>query len=152
MNGKGPHLGLVLTKGAVRGYSIENRSRANESSNIRGTIALNTESFSLKPGQSYTLQWKLFWHQGWKDFYTKAKNRFVHVKDKYVISKGEKIKIETDALKTVNIKQNNIVITGDKPGNTVRKLSLTMVRNILFSIIWSSLHQRKYLKNVPISL
>ncbi|WP_309047141.1 hypothetical protein [Elizabethkingia miricola] len=124
MNGKGSHLGLVLTKGAVRGYSIENRSRANESSNIRGTIALNTESFSLKPGQSYTLQWKLFWHQGWKDFYTKAKNvGFVHVKaDKYVISKGEKIKIETDALKTVNIKQNNIVITGDKPGEYSQKI------------------------------
>ncbi|KUG12198.1 hypothetical protein AMC91_08975 [Elizabethkingia miricola] len=124
MNGISPHLGLVLTKGALKGYSIENRSRANESSNIRGTVALNTESFNLKPGQSYTLQWKLFWHQGWKDFYIKAKKiGFVNVKaDKYVISKGEKIKIETDASKTVNIKQNNIVITGDKPGEYSQKI------------------------------
>uniref|UniRef100_UPI00162AEDBD six-hairpin glycosidase n=1 Tax=Elizabethkingia anophelis TaxID=1117645 RepID=UPI00162AEDBD len=124
MNGKGPHLGLVLTKGALKGYSIGNRNKADEPSNVRGTIALKTEPFSLKPKQSYTLQWKLFWHQGWKDFYAKAKKTgFVHVTaDKYVISKGEKIKIETDALKTLNIKQNNIVITGDKPGEYSQKI------------------------------
>ncbi|MCL1669113.1 DUF5695 domain-containing protein [Elizabethkingia ursingii] len=124
MNGKGMHLGMILTKGALKGYSIENRSSANGSSNMRGTIALNTESFSLKPGHSYTLQWKLFWHQGWNDFYTKAKKiGFVHVKaNKYVISKGEEIKIETDAIKTANIKQNNIILTGEKPGEYRQKI------------------------------
>lgn len=55
--------------------------------------------------------------------YKSKKIGFVNVKaDKYVISKGEKIKIETDASKTVNIKQNNIVITGDKPGEYSQKI------------------------------
>ena len=62
MNGRGPHLGLVLTKGAFQSYSIENRNTNKDGgwSNSRGTMAMNIENFSLRPGQSYTLQWKLF--------------------------------------------------------------------------------------------
>ncbi|MGJ1364322.1 six-hairpin glycosidase [Sphingobacterium spiritivorum] len=126
MNGSGPHLGLILTKGALQSYVVENRNTNKEGgwSNSRGTMALKVENFSLKPGQSYVLQWKIFWHEGWKDFYAKAKNLgFVHVKaDKYVTSKGGKIKIETDALKTAKLKHKTILVTGDKPGEYSKKI------------------------------
>ncbi|MCT4011334.1 six-hairpin glycosidase [Elizabethkingia anophelis] len=126
MNGRGPHLGLVLTKGAFQSYSIENRNTNKDGgwSNSRGTMVMNIENFSLRPGQSYTLQWKLFWHKGWDDFYEKAKKLgFVRVNvNKYVISEGEKLEIGIDAKKTTQIKQNSIVLTGNKPGEYQQKI------------------------------
>lgn len=124
MNGTGPHLGLVLTKGALQGYAIENRSPANGWSNSRGTMALETEAVVLKPGQTYVLQWKMFWHTGWGDFFVKAKNLgFVQVKaDKYVIAKGEKITIQADAVQAAGLKQKKWLVTGDKPGEYSQKI------------------------------
>ncbi len=124
MNGTGPHLGLVLTKGALQGYGIDNRSRDNNSSNARGTITLETASFTLKPGQNYVVQWKMFWHKGWDDFYVKARNLgFVQVKaDKYVLAKGDKMTIQADAVPAAGLKQKRMVVTGDKPGEYSRKI------------------------------
>ena len=118
MNGQGPHLGLVLTKGAIDCYAIENRSRANNSSNSRGTIVLNVAPFSLKPGESYTLQWKMFWHEGWDDFYKTAKKLgFVRLDaDRYVISKNEKLRINIDAADYHGIKKKNIEVLGNNDG------------------------------------
>lgn len=68
MGGAAPHLGMVLTGGRLLGYSIEGRDRR-VSSNARGIFLLHPEGFTLKPGQKYRLAWKLFWHQGWEDFF-----------------------------------------------------------------------------------
>ena len=112
MDGVGPHLGLVFTKGAMASYSIENRGVNGggnyKSSNTRGTILLNMPTMTLKPNEEYTVQWKLFWHNGWDDFFVIAKTMgFVRVDaDKYVMNQNESVKVKLDA----NVKLKNKVL------------------------------------------
>ena len=116
MGGEGPHLGLVLTRGALSSYSIQNRGRFKEmdrrytGSNARGTISLNVAPFELGPAGTYTLQWKLFWHKGWEDFYQKALARgFVKLDaPKYVVNKGESLKINIEANNQAGIKNKTV--------------------------------------------
>lgn len=61
-----------------------------------------------------------------------------------MISEGEKLEIGIDAKKTTQIKQNSIVLTGNKPGEYQQKLNITMVRNIPLLITWLFLLQKKY--------
>lgn len=124
MNGKAKHLGLVFTKGAMIGYSIANREIHKNipwkysASNIRGTIALNIESFNLKPGETYSVQWKLFWHNGWDDFYKKAEALgFVRLEaNKYVIEKNENLTISVNANTNSGLKNKQIIIKGNSLG------------------------------------
>lgn len=72
MGGKAPHLGMVLREGGLKGYSIE-RPRTTEGrlenlSNHRGDIILHPENFHLRPEETYTLAWELFWFQDKEDF------------------------------------------------------------------------------------
>ncbi|MGO4169557.1 hypothetical protein [Novosphingobium sp. YAF33] len=71
MGGRGPHLGLVVTAGALVGYSIEDRDQTTLS-NTRGTILVHPAIDALAPGQSASLGWTMFWHTGWDDFFVKA--------------------------------------------------------------------------------
>ncbi|MEX6686830.1 hypothetical protein QTN47_04960 [Danxiaibacter flavus] len=95
MDGIGPHLGLVLTQGALKSYSIENRGKdgggAYSSSNVRGTIVLNIADTTIPAGEEYVLQWKLFWHNDWNDFFAKARSLgFQQVEaSKYVVNLGD---------------------------------------------------------------
>ncbi len=59
------NLGLVLTKGTLDSYSIENCE-----SNIRGDIVLNSGFFTLTPNEEHTIEWELFWHTGNDEFYS----------------------------------------------------------------------------------
>lgn len=68
MGAFGPHLGMVLTKGSVKSYEIWERGRKKANSQTRGIIALNPINLVLKPGESYSLQWNLFVHNGNEDF------------------------------------------------------------------------------------
>lgn len=95
MGGEAPHLGLVLTKGSLNDYSIERDS--DQLSNDRGDILLHPTPFTLEPGESYELEWVLFWHEGEADFYQKLKEfgRFIEVKtERYVFRQGEKINLK----------------------------------------------------------
>ncbi|WP_347304667.1 hypothetical protein V5740_14180 (plasmid) [Croceibacterium sp. TMG7-5b_MA50] len=74
MGGRGPHLGLVLTQGALDGYSIEDRD-AVTLSNTRGTILIHPAINELQPGQSASVGWTMFWHGGWDDFFAQALRR-----------------------------------------------------------------------------
>lgn len=74
MGGRGPHLGLVLTEGSLDSYSIEGRETAT-SSNTRGTVLLHPLIGKLEPGQGSAVEWKLFWHTGWEDFFSQAVRR-----------------------------------------------------------------------------
>lgn len=74
MGGRGPHLGMVLTEGALDGYSIEDRDLVTLS-NTRGTFLLHPAIEALAPGQSSTIGWTLFWHCGWNDFFEQAQRR-----------------------------------------------------------------------------
>ncbi len=69
MGGQPPHLGLLLTEGALGSYSI--RRSLTEShcvSNTRGVFLLHPESFTLSPGGSRTVRWQLFRHDGPENF------------------------------------------------------------------------------------
>ena len=69
MGGKGPHLGLLLTEGALGSYSI--RRSLTEShclSNTRGVFLMHPESYNLAPGDSMTIRWRVFRHNGPEDF------------------------------------------------------------------------------------
>jgi hypothetical protein len=91
MSGQAPHLGLVLTQGAVSSYEVAERSREKGMSNFRGVIMLNPENFTLTPKENYTLAWRIFAHTGWDDFNLKLLDlgSVVAHADRYVYEKGE---------------------------------------------------------------
>ena len=60
------NLGLVLTKGSIDCYSVERDLE--KVSNDRGDFILHPAAFSLEPGESYTVEWELFFHKGTEDF------------------------------------------------------------------------------------
>ena len=88
MGGEAPHLGMVVTKGYVSGYSITGKSTSNE----RGVISLNFRPFELATGMSNTITWQLFWNTGWGDFYKQALQLgWVKASSNYyTLQKGEK--------------------------------------------------------------
>lgn len=96
MGGEAPHLGLVLNSGSIGGYSVERDIK--RASNDRGDFILHPSPFSLAPGESYTVSWTLFFHDGKEDFYTKAAQyckKFLNVRaDKYVLFGGETSNVE----------------------------------------------------------
>lgn len=92
MGGEAPHLGLTLTRGSLNCYSIE-RDRE-QLSHDRGDILLHPAPFNLEPGESYELEWVLFWHEGEADFYRQLKDfgRFIEVQaEKYVYETRKKV-------------------------------------------------------------
>lgn len=98
MGGEAPHLGLVLRKGSLQGYSVERISsyggREEELSNHRGDFILHPENLWLSPGESYTLEWELFWFQEKEDFraYLKNKSDFVTIEaERFVLFSGEEL-------------------------------------------------------------
>lgn len=92
MGGQAPHLGMVLTKGSLSGYSIE-RNIVSQS-NDRGCFLLHPSPMEIKAGESVTLEWVIFSHEGKDDFFRKAEYYqpyFVTVwADRYVLFQGEK--------------------------------------------------------------
>ena len=98
MGGEGPHLGMILTKGSLAGYSVERD--VSRISNDRGDFIMHPTPQVLNPREAFEIEWKLFWHNGKEDFYRKLSqihSRYVDVQaDKYVIFEGEDIKICVD--------------------------------------------------------
>jgi hypothetical protein len=97
MNGHGPHLGLVLTEGALTAYSITDRPW---DSNDRGTFVLQPPAMVLAPGKSTTIAWTIFWNNGWDDFFSKAMRtpEFIRLQAKaYTISPGQPLEVTADA-------------------------------------------------------
>ncbi|MDR2675199.1 MAG: hypothetical protein LBC18_10160 [Opitutaceae bacterium] len=68
MDASPPHLGLVVTAGALDAYSQRGGTLGD-----RGTFLLHPAAMTIPSGQSRTLSWKLFWHDGWDDFFAKAR-------------------------------------------------------------------------------
>lgn len=126
MGGEAPHLGLVLNKGAISGYSVERDME--RMSNDRGDFILHPSPFSLAPGESYTVAWTLFFHNGKEDFYEKASiycNKFLTVHaDKYVMFKGEASNIEIKANFAVASKDVQILLHGEKADFAIKNHSV----------------------------
>lgn len=94
MGGRAPHLGLVLTDGALTGYSIAGRDEVT-GSNTRGTFLLHPDVVGLAPGATRSVAWTLFWHSGWEDFFAQCARRsttFVQVEaSRYTAYLGETV-------------------------------------------------------------
>ena len=72
MGGEAPHLGLALTDGSLSGYSVERDFE--KISNDRGDFILHPSPVALVPNESFTIEWKLFWHNGKTIFTAKLIN------------------------------------------------------------------------------
>lgn len=95
MGGEAPHLGLVLTRGSLAAHSVMKDKK--KSGAIEKDILLHPMPFSLEPGESYELEWVLFWHDGENDFFSKIKKigRFIDIKsDKFVFELPERVEIK----------------------------------------------------------
>lgn len=99
MGGAAPHLGLVLTAGAVKSYEIWERGLDRANSQTRGIFALNLPDMQLRPGHSYTLAWRVFPHEGEQAFRQKVlgAGSVLVSANKYVFEKGETARIELES-------------------------------------------------------
>lgn len=102
MNQMGGHdrdlgLGLVLVKGALRGYSVEGRDETTLS-NTRGVFLLHPAVPILEPGEQSELEWTFFWHRGEDEFSRRCQHiseQFVSFNvSTYTITPGESSAIE----------------------------------------------------------
>ena len=94
MGGAAPHLGMVLTKGSLSTYSIERDLKLQ--SNDRGCFWLHPSAQEFAPGDTMTLEWKVFPHRGREDFREKLRafSQVILVDaEQYVIYPGEPIKV-----------------------------------------------------------
>ena len=64
MNGKGPHLGLMVTEGEITDYEVWEHAYSKGSSNFRGVLALCPPDTVLGKGECYRLSWRIFSHNG----------------------------------------------------------------------------------------
>lgn len=97
MGGAAPHLGLVLNKGSLSGYSIHNRITH---SNDRGQFVVHPSAMTLAPGEKAVVSWTLFWHQGWDDFYqqiAQSENVVRLEAERYTVTQGEPLRLSARA-------------------------------------------------------
>ena len=113
MSGVGPHLGLMVTEGEISDYEVWERGQKKGMSNFRGVLALSPSDMTLKPGQNYRLQWRLFAHSG-TDFDEQLLRRGGTVvrSDKYVYTAGETAKVDF-ITKTKTITKTKKITEGD---------------------------------------
>lgn len=94
MGGEPPHLGLVLTQGSLSSYSV--KRDLSRYSNDRGCFLLHPSPMELLPGETQTLRWVIFPHQGREDFFRQLArySRYVDVRaERYVVFPGETIRL-----------------------------------------------------------
>lgn len=83
------NLGLVVTRGALNSYSVEDCE-----TNCRGRFLLNLSNVCLSMGEEYVLEWVIFPHAGKDDFRQKAAKyrSFIDVSaSHYTVFSGEKV-------------------------------------------------------------
>lgn len=94
MGGRAPHLGMVLTKGSLGGYSVERDT--GKMSNDRGCFLLHPSPAVLMPGEEKEICWVLFPHRGREDFFGQASAfaKFIRVESTaWVLFCGEECRI-----------------------------------------------------------
>lgn len=95
MGGEPPHLGLVVTRGALGAYRIVRDVKT--MSNDRGIFWLNVAPMTLAPGEEYVLEWVIFPHEGVEDFFNRLRTvnpRHIDVETEgYNLFSGEAVRI-----------------------------------------------------------
>lgn len=114
MRGLGDGVGLMVTKGKISDYDVWERGNDKAYSNFRGVFALCPNDTVLDAGRSMTVAWRLFRHEGTKDFYRKLVeyDGAVVSSPKYVYQVGETAKVVLET-KSGKVKKS-VKIT--KPG------------------------------------
>ncbi|PSN63262.1 six-hairpin glycosidase [Corynespora cassiicola Philippines] len=117
MGGNDRDLGLVLVKGALDGYSVESRD-GTTLSNTRGVFLLHPLIPPIDPGEVRELEWTLFWHEGWDDFFGQCaiySEQFISFNaSTYTITPGENATIDlTGALVNQDTTINNSPVSCD---------------------------------------
>lgn len=115
------NIGVVVTKGAIEGYSID-RENQTIRSNTRGNIVVHPEPVELLTGESYTLEWEIFVHGGTDDF----ENRLVKYgkifpkAERYTVYADEdaKFHFESDA-RDIRIVLDGEDVPFEKNGNMI---------------------------------
>lgn len=92
MGGEAPHLGMILTKGSLSGYSIQRD--LSRQSNDRGCFLLHPAPMEIGAGERKILEWIVFPHSGGEDFVQKLEKynpNYVSVSARhYVLFREEK--------------------------------------------------------------
>ncbi|TDZ28478.1 hypothetical protein C8035_v007579 [Colletotrichum spinosum] len=92
MGGNYRNFGLVLTRGALAGYSFESRDSVTMC-NTRWVSLLYASIHTLQPGEASAFEWTWFWHGDWEDFFEQSAVRskqFIRVKsNSYTFVGGE---------------------------------------------------------------
>lgn len=146
MGGTAPHLGLVVTKGAIKSYEIWERSAQKGNSHYRGIIALNLPDLYLKPGEKYTIEWKIFTHNGNEDFKQQLLKHgsLLLSCNKYVFQKGETahLTIQTnDSLENCRAEINGVPIpikSTDNKNKYIVDIQLTQLGEVRLNIFYNN--------------
>ncbi|CAI4213654.1 unnamed protein product [Parascedosporium putredinis] len=120
MGGHGRDLGMVLTKGALSGYSIEGRDTIS-SSNTRGVFLLHPVVPTLAPGEEAVVEWAMFWHKGWDEFQRRCialSEQFVAIRaDSLTLAAGESTVVHLEGQRVNNqttVDGNRVNCEGDQ--------------------------------------
>lgn len=107
MNGEGTHIGLAVTQGSIEDYEVFERDAKKGLSNFRGVLAMNLPDLTLKPNESYEMEWRLFTHHD-TDFETCLIKRgsIVASSPRYVYEIGDTAKVRfCSATDTTSVQQ-----------------------------------------------
>ncbi len=122
MGGFAPHLGLMVTEGAVVHYDVWERGLHKHNSQTRGLFAMKLPEVVLRPQAEYVLEWRIFSHTGNDDFKRKILELggVIVESDKYVYAKGEKAEVVLHAgheLERCKAKLNGVPVSVTRRGN-----------------------------------
>jgi hypothetical protein len=144
MGGEAPHLGMVVTKGSIENYSIERDY--SKMSNDRGLFILNPSPVELAAGESFSIEWTIFPHEGKEDFYNTLKtfDNYIEVSsERYILFEGESTNITIKPAfaakeisinsKVTEINDNSTVIhfNGDSCGEKIFHIDVDGIKTSL---------------------
>lgn len=128
MDATPPHPGLVVTDGALDSYSQRGGTLGD-----RGVFLPHPAAMKIPGGQSRSLSWTLFWHDGWDDFFAKAQNlsaHFVRLEAKrYTVVAGEPI--EVTATGSARALQDELLLVNGKQASEWDSVS---------GKVWATIH------------
>lgn len=116
------NLGLVLTSGSIKNYSVKNPR-----TNHRGIFILNPEHIEFLPQEEYVIEWQLFWHKGNEDFYNKASDyiNFINIEaPQFTVFENEQIEffVKTKSTEEICVYCDGECVNYDKTKDGCRVL------------------------------